>query len=266
MSRIIPLPAWGMAAVMLGLAGPLPAQDSSQARTRAHQRQMEIEAALQERLARRFSQEMPQRMAEMEARLRLEMAPRLEELQKRLPEMLEDIDPPFVLGELPEIEAALAGLHHLPLDFEIELPDLPDPPDLAGLAELPEAPVPEKLAWLEESELLAAPFAHQTVNPSYRRYLSADELVQAQALQSLLRRDEQQALPELKKMMSHSNWAMRAIAVSLYGQVDAREAVPVLRQVLAAENDQRVRREAVRALGRRSEPEAAAALRELWEK
>ncbi|MCG3156010.1 MAG: hypothetical protein DKINENOH_02618 [bacterium] len=266
MSRIIPLLAWGMAAVMLGHSEPLPAQDSSQAKTRAYQRQMEIEAALQERLARRFSEEMPQRMAEMEARLQLELAPRLEELQMRLPEMLEEIDPPFVLGELPEIDAALAGLHHLPLDFEIELPDLPDPPDLAGLAELPEPPLPESLAWLEESELRAAPFSPHAAHSRYRRYLSADELVQAQALQSLLRRDEQQALPELKKMMSHSNWAMRAVAVSLYGQVDAPEAVPALRQVLAAENDQRVRREAVRALGRRSEPEAAAALRELWKK
>lgn len=266
MSRIICLLAWGMAAVMLGYAEPLPAQDASQAKTRAHQRQMEIEAALQERLARTFSDEIPQRLAEMKARLELELAPRLEELQMRLPEVLEEGDSSYVLGKLPEVDAALAGLHHLPLDIEIELPDLPDPPDLAEFAELSEPPQAESLAWLEELELVIAPFSPHAADSRYRLYLSADELVQAQALQSLLRRDEQQALPELKKMMSHSNWAMRAVAVSLCGQIDASEAVPALRQVLATENDQRVRREAVRALGRRSEPEAAAALRELWKK
>lgn len=114
--------------------------------------------------------------------------------------------------------------------------------------------------------LLDYGFHRSGISSRYKKYLSADETVQAEALRSLLHQDENLALPELQKMRSHQNWAMRAAVADMLGEMEDKEAVTILREILKNDVDQRVRRAAVRALSRRSEPEARAALRELWQK
>lgn len=253
--------------LMLALALPLGlrAQDQPVAKSKNARRATAAEAR-QDRIARQY-EKLAREMEEMGERLESELAPELELLRDTLPDMLAELEPALAEMEIPHLEAELAGLRHLPFELPVALPEL------AGLAEIPPIPevsmippIPPMPALAPHAPFLAHGMYRSEISSRYRQYLSADESVQAEALRSLVHQDEKLALPELQRMASHQNWAMRAAVVEMLGGIDSKEAVVILREVLQRDNDQRVRRAAVRSLSHRSEPEARAALQGLWQK
>lgn len=248
--------------LMLLVVAPLGmrAQDKPAAKQKNARRADELDSLTQKRFARQH-EKLAREMEEMGERLRFELAPGLEELQDTLPGMLDELAPALAELEFPEIEAELAELHELPFELHMALPELAAMPEIPHIPEIPPMPARAPHAPFPDYD-----FHHSGISSRYKKYLSADESVQAEALRSLLHQDEKLALPELKKMKSHQNWAMRAVVVGMLGEIEAKEAVAILREVLQNDVDQRVRRAAVRALSRRSEPEARAALQELWQK
>lgn len=262
------MPQFACLCLMLFLVAPpgLRAQDKPEAKPKNARRADELDSLKQGRLSRQH-EKLAREMEEMGERLRFELAPGLQELQGTLPTVVEELAPALAGLESSEIDAELAELRELPIALHMALPELAGFPEMLPIPEIPPLPeIPPMPVLAPHAPLLDHGFHRSGIPSRYKEYLSADESVRAEALRSLLHQDEKLALPELQKMKSHQNWAMRAVVVGMLGEIETKEAVTILREVLQNDLDQRVRRAAVRALARRPEPEARAALQELWRK
>jgi HEAT repeat protein len=140
----------------------------------------------------------------------------------------------------------------------MDMPPLPPIPPIPPLPPLPNgviAPfITGDLDWDFESR-------------AYAEQLTGDEQIQLQALAALWDRDENAALPEVKRLArEHENWAMRAAAVRLLANSESAESLAILDEVLSKDTDRRVRKAAVQALANRSEPQAREILKRLLQK
>jgi len=254
-------------------------RDSSAAkpleRERARQRYFELqkEAAEQEKLAA----EKARIKAKRHGRMHLanedwdfdelaEIEPAIEEAMSQVEpaleqarEALENIDLVEINAAVQEASESLARIAPF-----APIPDIPPIPAIAPVPHIPPIPdiPPMPEIWMGEGMSFGRGWGFS--GNAYSKYLSDDNQVHLQALASLLNRDEEAALPEIKKLArEHENWAMRVSAVAMLANSENSEVIPILEEVLNKDTDQRVRKAAVRALSHRDEPEAREVLKRL---
>jgi hypothetical protein len=226
---------------------------SEQARLLMEQGKMRMEAA-------HLQAEIAPHLYELQAEALAHVGPAVEQAMAQaapaLAQVMEGIAWPEINAAVQDASRELARLAPL-----MDMPPMPPFPPIPPIPPMP--PLPSGII---------APFIDGDLDwdfesGAYAEQLSGDEQIQLQALAALWDRDENAALPEIKRLArEHENWAMRASAVRLLANSESAESLAILDEVVSKDADRRVRKAAVQALANRSEPEARDILKRLLQK